>query len=137
MMAILDSLLAGLPHLLLHSILTFAILGMGLAVYISITPHKELALVRDGNTAAAVSLGGAVVGLALPLSFCLAFAVSASDIIVWGAVTLGFQLAAFFIADFVLRDLSKRIAEGQMSSAIFLVSIKLATAFVNAAAISG
>lgn len=137
MMAIIDSLWAGLPHLLLHSILTFVILGMGLAIYVAITPHKELALVREGNTAAAVSLGGAVVGLALPLAFCLAFAVSASDIIVWGVVTLGFQLAAFFIADFVLRDLSKRIAEGQVSSAIFLVSVKLATAFVNAAAISG
>ena len=61
----------GFPTSLLHAGLTLLILLVGAGIYILLTPHKEITLIREGNIAAAVSLGGVMVGLAIPLSVSL------------------------------------------------------------------
>ena len=137
MQPVLDSFVSGFPILMLHSSVTIAILLAGIWLYIWMTPWDEMALIRKGNNAAALSLGGAIVGLALPLAIAMAASVSAYEIILWGPVTLILQIIAYRVADIVLRTLPKRIEDGQMSAAILLVSIKLAAAIVNAAAVSG
>ncbi len=137
MQAVLDSFMAGFPILLLHSSVTIAMLIAGILLYIWITPWDEMALIRGGNTAAAVSLGGAIIGLAVPLAFAMAASVSVYEILLWGPVTLILQIIAFRIADLVLKDLPSRIEQGEMGAAALLVSIKLAAAAVNAAAVSG
>ena len=63
-MPVIQSLLAGLPILLLH-LASASLVWLGaLALYLWITPHDEFALIRAGNEAAAISLGGAAIGLA-------------------------------------------------------------------------
>ena len=59
------------------------------------------------------------------------------EILIWGPVTLLLQIIAFRIADLVLRDLPARIESGEIGAATLLVSIKLAVAAINAAAVSG
>ncbi|MDB9703468.1 DUF350 domain-containing protein [Rhodospirillales bacterium] len=137
MQPVLDSFVSGFPILMLHSSVTIAILLAGIWLYIWMTPWDEMALIRKGNNAAALSLGGAIVGLALPLAIAMAASVSVYEIILWGPVTLILQIIAYRVADIVMRTLPKRIEDGQMSAAILLVSIKLAAAIVNAAAVSG
>ncbi len=128
---------AGLPVFLVHSMVSLAILVVGVVIYMHTTKHDEMALIRSGNSAAALSLGGAIIGLSLPLAFSLAAALSLWEVVVWGLVALVLQLVAFRIADVFLKDISARIEAGEIGAATFLVSIKLATAFINAAAISG
>ena len=137
MQAVLDSFVAGFPILMMHSAVTIAILVAGVFLYIWITPWDEMGLIRAGNTAAAISLGGAIIGLAVPLAFAMAASVSVYEILIWGPVTLILQIIAFRIADLVLRDLPTRIESGEIGAATLLVSIKLAVAAVNAAAVSG
>ncbi len=137
MQPVIDSFISGLPILMLHSSVTIAILLAGIWLYIWMTPWDEMALIRKGNNAAACSLGGAIVGLALPLAIAMAASVSVYEIILWGPVTLILQIIAYRVADIVMRTLPKRIEDGQMSAAILLVSIKLAAAIINAAAVSG
>ncbi|WP_417449133.1 DUF350 domain-containing protein [Kordiimonas sp.] len=128
---------AGLPIFMVHSLTSLILLGVGVAVYMRFTKHDEVALIRDGNVAAALSLGGAIVGLALPIAFSLAAAVSLWDLIIWGIVAFVLQIVAFRLVDLFLKDLSRRIEAGEMGAAAILVSFKLATAFINAAAIAG
>ena len=135
--AAIQSFLAGIPFLLSHFGVTVLMLVIGVFIYMWITSHDERALIREGNTAAAISLAGAILGLAIPLAFCMASSVNVYDIVIWGIVTLVIQLATFWIIDIWLRDLSKRIKEGQVGTAILLVSVKLAVASINAAAVSG
>ena len=135
--AAIQSFLAGIPFLLSHFGVTVLMLVIGVFIYMWITSHDERALIRDGNTAAAISLAGAILGLAIPLAFCMASSVNVYDIVIWGMVTLVIQLATFWIIDVWLKDLSKRIEEGQVGTAILLVSVKLAVASINAAAVSG
>lgn len=137
MEAVLQSLMAGFPVLMLHSATTLAILVVGAFVYLWITPHDEIALIRAGNTAAAASFGGALIGMAIPLAFCMAVSVGVWDIVIWGVLTVILQIIAYRLTDLVLRDLSARIERGEMASAVFMVSVKLAVAAINAAAVGG
>ncbi len=133
----LTALLNGFPVFLAHSSVTLAILCAGIALYVWITPFNEIEQARAGNPAAALSLGAATLGLALPLAFSLAASLSLWEVVFWGLVALVMQLIAFAVVDRLLKDLDERILSGDMAAAILLASIKLATAFVNAAAISG
>lgn len=128
---------AGFPVTLLHTGLTVALLLAGATLYIWLTPHRELTLIRAGNTAAAISLGGILLGLAIPLGVSLAASTTLVEIAVWGAATLVVQLFVFSLTDLLLRGLPRRIAAGEMSAATLLVSAKLATAIILACAVAG
>ncbi|MBL8553147.1 MAG: DUF350 domain-containing protein [Phenylobacterium sp.] len=125
---------AGFPVFLLHVSVTMTILIAAAAAYVLLTPHKEITLIRDGNTAAALSLGGVLVGLAIPLSASLKASTNVIEIGLWGAVTVVVQLLIFRLVDMILRGLPKRIQEGELSAAALLVGAKLATAVILAAA---
>ena len=134
--AVIHSFLVGFPVLILHSSVTLAMLAMGIFLYIKITPYDEIELVRAGNSAAAASLAGAIIGLAVPLAFSMASSVTVWELFIWGPVTLFLQLIAFRLIDLMLRDLPKRITDGEMGAALLLISIKLAVAAINAAAVT-
>ena len=134
---VLESLIAGLPVFMAHSAATLGVLFIGTLIYVKLTPHDEMRLIRDNNTAAALSLGGAIVGIAVPLAVSLTASVSVLDILVWGGLAVVLQLVAFRIVDLALQDISPRIEAGEMAPAILLVSVKLGTALVNAAALAG
>ncbi len=102
-----------------------------------VTPHREIQLIREGNAAAAVSFGGVLVGIALPLAFALAASTSVLDIALWGATTIVVQLALFWLVDLMLRGLPQRIKQGEVAAAALLVGAKLAVAAILAAAVSG
>jgi len=52
-------------------------------------------------------------------------------------VALVLQLLAYRLVDMFLQDMSGRIKAGEIGPAIALLSVKLGTAFINSAAISG
>ena len=126
----------GFPLTLLHALVTMTILAAGAALYAAITPHREIALIRQGNSAAAVSFGGVLVGLAIPLAASLTASTSLLEVALWGVATVFVQLAVFRLTDLVLHGLPARIAQGEMAAAALLVGAKLATAVVLAAAVA-
>lgn len=127
---------AGFPILVLHVFATLAILSVGAVLYALLTPWKEIALIREGNSAAAVAFGGVLLGLAVPLAASLAASNSTVEILIWGAATVVMQLLAFRLTDMVLTGLPQRIQEGEISAAVLLVAAKLATALILAAAVT-
>lgn len=129
--------LAGFPVMLLHLGATLCLLAVGLFIYIKITPYDDLALIRSGNIAAAVSLSGAALGIGLPLAFSMASSVSLLEVVIWGSVALILQIVGFRLTDLLMRDLPARIVNGELSAAILLVSVKLSIAVINAAALTG
>lgn len=127
----------GFPLTLLHAGVTVLILFLGSALYVLLTPHKEITLIREGNAAAAISLGGVMMGLAIPLAVSLTASTSTIEIGIWGAATVMVQLLIFRGVDFLLRGLPQRIQEGEVSAAALLVGAKLSTALILAAAVAG
>lgn len=129
--------MAGFPDTLAHAGVTATLLFLGATLYVWLTPYKEISLIREGNSAAAVALGGVLIGLALPLAASLSASNSVLEILVWGAATLVLQLLVFRLIDFLLTGLPQRIQEGEVSAAVLLVSAKLASAVILAAAVAG
>jgi putative membrane protein len=127
----------GFPLTLLHAGVTIFLLFLGATLYVLLTPHREIALIRDGNAAAGLSLGGVLLGLAMPLAVSLQASTSLVEIGIWGVSTVIVQLLVFRLTDFVLHGLPQRIREGEMSAAAMLVGAKLATALILAAAVAG
>src|SRR3546814_4835516 len=76
-----QSFLAGFPILLLHLAVTLGLLAAAAVLYTRLTVHDEIALIRQGNVAAAISFSGAVLGLAIPLAFCLAASFGVWDVL--------------------------------------------------------
>ena len=128
---------SGFPVMVMHLIVTLLLLAAGATVYALMTPWKEVALIRDGNPAAALAFAGVLLGLAIPLAISLSVSTSVRDIAIWGVATLVLQLLAFRVVDLLLTGLPQRIKDGQMSAAIVLVGAKLATAVVLSAALTG
>lgn len=127
----------GFPLTLLHAGVTILLLFLGATLYVLLTPHREITLIREGNAAAAVSLGGVLLGLAMPLAVSLQASTSTIEIAIWGASTVIVQLLVFRLTDFLLHGLPQRIRQGEMSAAAMLVGAKLATALILAAAVAG
>lgn len=132
----LSAFVAGFPDFILQLGVALGLFVASLIIYVIMTPHKELALIRAGNPSAALAFGGVVVGLAIPLGSCLAYAFSLWDLLIWGVVTLLLQLLAFRFADIFLRGLPRRIAEGDVAAAVFLMSVKIGLALIISGAIA-
>ena len=128
--------ISGFPQFLIQLGAALGLFIVGLTTYVLMTPHKELALIRDGNASAALAFGAVVVGLAIPIGACLAHSLGVIDLMVWGVVTLLVQLIVFRMTDMFLRGLPRRIAEGDVAAAIFLMAVKLGVGIILAGALS-
>jgi len=106
------------------------------AIYVTITPHHEFRLIRLGNTAAAISLGGAILGYTVPLAKAVSQSQSISDMLLWSGVALVAQLVAYGITRLILPQLSAHVDEGKTASGIFLAAIAVAIGLLNAAAMT-
>jgi putative membrane protein len=127
----------GFPVTLLHVGVALALLFAGSGVYIMLTPHKEVALVRAGNTAAAISLAGVLLGLAIPLAAALKSSTNLVDLALWGVATLFVQLLISRLADLVLHGVPKRIQDGEIAAATLMAGLKIATGLILGAAVAG
>jgi putative membrane protein len=132
----LNAFVAGFPDFIIQLGVALGLFVASLIIYTVMTPHKELALIRAGNPSASLAYGGVIVGLAIPLGSCLAHSFGLFDLLIWGIVTLLIQLLAFRFADIFLRGLPRRIAEGDVAAAVFLMSIKIGLALIMAGAVA-
>jgi putative membrane protein len=121
---------------LLYFALSIVLIALFIALYTAVTPHREITLIRNGNTAAAISLGGAVIGYSLPLAWAVAQSGSLTDMLIWAAVALVAQLIAYGITRVLLPKLPYDVDEGKIAPAIFLAAISIAMGILNAAAMT-
>ncbi|HEY1750157.1 MAG TPA: DUF350 domain-containing protein [Caulobacteraceae bacterium] len=133
----LDAWASGFPLLLAHVAVTLAIFAGGAALYALLTPHREIQLIRDGNPAAALSFGGVLLALALPLAFSLAASTSTMEILLWGVATVVVQLFLFWLTDLVFYGLPQRIREGDVAAAALMAAARLSVGAILAAAVTG
>lgn len=102
-------------------------------VYTRMTPHKEFELIRSNNPAAAIALGGSLIGFALPASNIISFSAGLLDVVVWVLIAAVVQLLAFMATSLVVRGLSVRIAKGELAAAIYAASVAVSVGLLNAA----
>jgi putative membrane protein len=123
-----------LPHFLAYFASALALAAAFLLLYVFVTPHREFALIREGNSAAALQLTGTFLGFAIPVAVVIGHSVSIPDMLLWGAVATVVQLAVFaIIARLLFRGISARIAERCAASGIFVGGMGLGVGVLQAA----
>ena len=127
----------GFPVMMLHLVVTFGLLGVAATVYALLTPWREIRLIRQGNSAAAIGFAAVLISLAIPLAVSLSVSSSIRDIAIWGVATVVVQLLVFRVVDLLLTGLPQRIERGEISAAVVLAGAKLATALIVASALTG
>lgn len=125
--------LATLPDFLAYFAVAAAILAVFLFIYVKVTPYHEIALIREGNSAAATSLSGTLIGFALPVANVIENSHNLVDLAVWSAIACLVQLAAYGAARLTLPHIARDIPEGKMAPAVFLAALSVGVGLINAA----
>ena len=88
----------GLPLFLAYLAVAAVLTGIYIVVYMWVTPHAEIKLIRDNNLAAAVAFAGSLIGFSLPLANTIAGSVSLVDCGIWGLIALAVQIVIYFVS---------------------------------------
>ena len=131
------STLSNFPNFLAYFVIGAILIALFLAIYTRLTPHRELALIRDGNVAAAVALNGGLLGFVIPLASVIAHSAVLVDLIAWGIVAMIVQLGGFLAARVLMPHLPQAVAEGRVSDAAFLAGLSLSLGILDAACMAG
>ncbi len=125
---------SALPHFVSYFGAALALAVGFLMLYSLSTPHKEFALIREGNTAAATQLTGTFLGFSIPVAMVIGHSVTIADMLLWGAVAAIVQLAVFVvISRFLFKAISTKIDENCTSSGIFVGGMGLGVGILQAA----
>ena len=92
-------------------------------IYTAITPHKEFALIKDQNQAAAIAFVGSLLGFVIAIARLIESAVHIADFYLWVGVAIVVQLLAYGVVRLTFPRLSERIANGEVSAAIWLAGL--------------
>lgn len=130
-----DPVLNALPAFALYFGVAMAILAVFLAVYSFLTPYNELALIRDGNIAAAISLSGTVVGIAMPVAVAIVASHNVYAMLAWGLLACIIQLLVFVVARVAMPTMVNCIPAGKVAVGIFLAALSVGVGIINAASI--
>ena len=129
----LPKLVSTLPSFLSYFAVAIALLAVFLVVYVKVTPYNEFTLIEEGNTAAAISLSGALLGFAMPIANVIAHSDSLLDLAAWGAIAGDIQLLTYLVARLVLPRLAVDIPSGKISEATLLAALSVTIGLINAA----
>ncbi len=124
---------AGFDDFLVYLAIASVLLAIFVAIYVRITPYREITLIREGNLAAAFSLSGTLIGMVIPLSNAVEYSVNPVDMAIWGFIALAIQLIVFVIARIALPNIAQDIPAGKQASGFFLGAISIAAGILNAA----
>jgi len=122
-----------LPSFILYFISATLLSCLFLAIYVRTTPHRELALIRAGNSTAAIKLGGALIGFTLPLASVITHSVSFVDMSVWGLVALAVQILGYQLLRLAIPGLSHAVVADRRSVGIWAATVAIALGILNAA----
>lgn len=108
------------------------LLGICISIYLWITPYRELVLIREGNVAASLSLGGATIGQAIPIASAIYFTHDLVEMVRWAAIACAMQFILFQI----IRKQARGVETGNIALGVVLACLSISTGLLVAACIS-
>ena len=127
---------AGFDDFLVYLAVSLVLLVVFLAIYMRVTPYREIALIREGNMAASFSLSGALLGFIVPLASAVQHSVGLVDMAIWGLIAMLVQIAAFVVVRLLIPSITTDIPANKAAAGFFLGSLSLGVGLLNAACMS-
>ena len=120
----------------LYLIASAVLLGAFVFLYTRITPFDEIAMIHARNSAAALSLGGALLGFSLTLASSIVHNASIAAFIAWAIGAMVVQVVVYAVVSRLLHTVRPEIESGNVAMGGFLGTVSLAAGIVNAACLS-
>jgi putative membrane protein len=127
---------AAFPNFVRYVVVGFALAALFLWIYVLITPWREFALIRAGNSAAATALVGALLGFCLPLANTIAHSVSLTDVVLWASVALVVQVIVHLGLRLLLPDLKRAVEANEPAAGITAGGFSVCFGLINAACLT-
>ena len=121
---------------LLHLATAVALVMAYFVIYTRMTPYDEVTLIRQGNQAAALSLGGTLIGFSLPIASSLLHTPDYYQFLGWAAGAMLIQLLVFHVTTRLLKMSKDQIEANNTAFGGLLGAISVSIGLVNAGAIS-
>ena len=106
------------------------------AVYLRITPVEELRLIKNGNLACALSLGGSLVGFCLTLASSIAHSVSFIDFILWALAAAVIQIFVYFAATMMIKGATAELIGNNVAVGALFGAVSISIGILNAACLT-
>lgn len=107
-----------------------------IAVYLRITPVSELSLIRQGNSACALSLTGTMIGYSVTLISSMLHSASMLDFIIWGIGAAIIQIVVYFIATLLIPQANQQLKNNNLAVGILFSGLSVSIGILNAASLS-
>lgn len=120
----------------LYFLVALGLLALFVTLYNVITPYREMTLIRNGNKAAAISLGGAIIGFVIPVGRAIAQSSTLTDMLVWAGIAFVAQVLACAVAALLVPHFRRTIADDHVASGILLAALSVAIGMLNAASMT-
>ena len=121
---------------LIHLLAGFAMLAAFAFVYLHVTPFDEIALIRRGNVAAALSFAGALIGFCLTLASSIMHSDGFVVFVSWAAGAMLVQVLTYALTTRIVHNMNEAITEDNVAMGTLMFSVSVVVGIVNAACLS-
>lgn len=128
--------LSAIASYAIYLIASAVLLGMFVFLYTRITPFDELSMIHARNGAAALSLGGAVIGFSLTLASSIVHNAGVVSFVLWAVGAMVVQVVVYAVVSRLMHTVRPEIEAGNVAMGGFLGTVSLAAGIVNAACLS-
>jgi len=105
-------------------------------VYSWATPFDEITLIRRGNVAASLTLGGALLGFSMTVASGLVHTDALGSFLGWSAVAALIQLLTYVFVSRVLHMSRQQIEGNNVAFGVLMASISISIGAVSAGALA-
>lgn len=121
---------------LLHLATAVAMVMAFFVIYTRLTPYDEVKLIRAGNHAAALSLGGALIGFSLAVASALSHTASYYQFLGWGGGAMLIQILVYSVTTRLLSMSKDQIEADNSAFGGLLGAIAISVGLINAGSIT-
>jgi putative membrane protein len=121
---------------LIHLVLAAMLLAAFFVIYTRVTPADEVLLIRQGNHAAALSLGGALIGFSITVGSALMHTANYEQFFAWAFGAMVVQVLAYAVTTRLLKMAKDQIEANNSAFGGLLGAISISIGVINGACIS-
>ena len=120
----------------LHLVAAGLLLFVFFLIYTWAMPFKEITLIRQGNVAAALTLGGALIGFSMTVASGLVHTDALGSFVGWSAAAAVIQLLTYVFVSRLLHMSKQQIEGNNIAFGVLMASISISVGAVSAGALS-
>lgn len=120
----------------LHLLAAGLLLLVFFLVYTWATPFDEMTLIRQGNVAASLTLGGALIGFSMTVASGLIHTDTLVSFLGWSAAAAAIQLLTYVLVTRLLHMSKSQIEGNNVAFGVLLASISISVGAISAGALS-